>query len=590
VLVCCASVALCLDGGPAAADGALKRVLILQSFGSDFAPYNALSASFRSGLAQSLGEPVEFHEISVQGTSSLDPALENALVGYLTALNADRPPDLVVAIGGQAGRFALSRRDAFPATPVLFAGLDQRFVPPGVLTTNDAAVPTANDVPAAVENILQVLPRTETVAVILGSSPLERYWRAELGRELEPLENRVHLLWWNELSGKDLLARAADLPPRSAILYVLFHVDAAGIPHASSTFLARLGEAASAPLFGIFDTQLGQGIVGGPLISISTLSHLAVEAAARILRGEAPASCRYPAVAPGPPVYDWRELQRWHIRERNLPPGSTARFRSPSAWVQYRWPVLGGLSIIAILAGLVIGLLLHRARRRVAEREVRALSQRLLTAFEDERRWLARELHDDLAQRLARLAIDAARLERDELGPSGSAHLGPLRDEIVSMSSNVHALSRRLHPSLLDNLGLAEALRAEADRFATEEPIAVEVRLDELDNQPSADAGLCLYRVAQESLRNVAEHAAASRVSVWVQRRAHSVALEVADDGQGFDPTPGGDTSLPWAREKEDGTHVGLSLLADVARSAGARLELSSGLDAGTTVRVEVTV
>ncbi len=126
VLVACASVALFLPGEPAAAaeppaGGAPKRVLILQSFGSDFAPYNTLSSSFRSELAHALAEPVEFHEVSVQGTNSPDPAMEDALATYLVALGAGRPHDLAVAIGGQAGRFTLSHREqVFPATPVLY--------------------------------------------------------------------------------------------------------------------------------------------------------------------------------------------------------------------------------------------------------------------------------------------------------------------------------------------------------------------------------------------------------------------------------------------------------------------------------------
>jgi signal transduction histidine kinase len=540
-LAVCAWLMLALYGGPIAAaepkaGGTLKRVLILQSFGSDFAPYNVLSSSFRSELAQALGEPVEFHEVSVQGTNASDPALEDALVGYLIATGAQRRPDLVVAIGGQAGRFALSRRDVFPATPVLFAGVDQRFVRPDALTNYDAAVPVANDVPAVVENILQVLPQTGTVAVVLGSSPLERFWRAELGRELEPFESRVRLIWWDELSGHEMLARAADLPPRSAILYVLFHVDAAGVPHASPAILAGLHETANAPIFGLFDAQLGQGIVGGPLVPIGTVSRLSVDAATRILRGEPPASCRVPAVKLGPPTYDWRELERWDIPARDLPPGSTVRFRPPSAWEHYRWPILGGLSIIALLIGLVIGLLIQRAHRRVAQREVRALSQRLLTAFEDERRWLARELHDDLAQRLARLAIDAARLERDGSGPTRGVDLAAMRGEIISMSSDVHALSRRLHPSLLDNLGLAEALRAEVERFSEAESIAVDLQLEELADKPSPDAALCLYRVAQESLRNVARHARAKKAEISLRTRDGGVELEVRDNGVGFDP------------------------------------------------------
>jgi hypothetical protein len=299
MLVAIAYLALWLPAAPATAaepqsGGAPKRVLILQSFGSDFA-HNTLSASFRSELAQSLGESLEFHEVSVQGTNSPDPTMEDALATYLVALGAGRPHDLAVAIGGQAGRFTLSHREQlFPATPVLYAGVDQRFVGHDSLTANDAAVLVANDVPAMVENILQVLPQTETVAVVIGSSPLERLWRAELGRELRPYESRVRLLWWDELTSREILDRAAELPPRSAILYTLFLVDAAGISHASQAVLSSLHSVASAPVFGLFDSQLGEGIVGGPVMSIDTLSSLCAEAAMRVLQ-ETPADIRFPS-------------------------------------------------------------------------------------------------------------------------------------------------------------------------------------------------------------------------------------------------------------------------------------------------------
>lgn len=570
---------MCLPGEPAAAagpqaGGAAKRVLILQSFGSDFAPYNTLSASFRSELAHGLAEPVEFHDVSVQGTYSPDPAMDEALAAYLAALGAERPHDLVVAIGGQAGRFTLShRKQVFPATPVLYAGVDQRFVGHDSLTADDATVLVANDVPAMVENILQVLPDTEIVAVVIGSSPLERFWRAELGRELRPYESRVRFLWWDDLTSREILDRAAELPPRSAILYTLFLVDSAGISHASQAVLSSLHDVASAPVFGLFDTQLGQGVVGGRVMSIGTLSSLCAEAATRVLKGEPPADVRFPALAQGPPVFDWRELERWGIRARALPPGSTIRFRPPSLWVQYRWQALGGLSIIAMLAGLVIGLLVHRARRRVAEREVRALSRRLLTASEDERRWLARELHDDLAQRLARLAIDAARLERADSVAASGIDLGEMRGEIASMSHDVHALSHRLHPSLLDHLGLEEALRAEAERFASAESVAVELQLEELRNKPSPDAALCLYRIAQEALHNVARHARAERVEVSLRTTNGGCELVVRDNGIGFDP-----------QKQRRGPSVGHASMRERVQLVGGRLTIRSVPHHGATV------
>ncbi len=560
------------DANPA--DLAPKRVLILQSFGSDFAPYTILSSSFRFELTRILGAPVEFDEVSVTLVSSTDPTMEAALVTYLGALVAAGEPDLVVTIGGQAGRFVQAHRGSFsPMTPVLFAALDERLLPPGPLPAGDVAVPVAHNLQLLVENILQVLPATETVAVMVGSSPLERFWRAEMGREFRAFEDRVDFLWWGELSAHEVLRRAADLPPRSAILYTLYLVDGTGVSHADQRILRSLSGAASAPIFGIFDSQLGEGIVGGSLMPISEVSRRSAEAAAGILRGEPPAGDRLPAMEPGAPVYDGRELERWGISERGLPPGSTVRFRRPSAWSLFRWPILGGLGLILVLTTLVVALNLHRVRLSAAERAVRGLSHRLLTAIEEERRRLGRELHDDVSQRLAGLAIDAARIERElQSAPARAAELRALREEIVALSADLHALSRLLHPSVLDDLGLVEALRAEADRFTRMESISVELQLEEPEPRLSEDSALCLYRIAQEALRNVARHAAAATVAISLRATNGGCELEVRDDGVGFE------------FERRRGRGLGLASMHERAQLVGGRLAVTSAPQRGSSV------
>ena len=146
------------------------------------------------------------------------------------------------------------------------------------------------------------------------------------------------------------------------------------------------------------------------------------------------------------------------------------RFRPPSLWEEHRLLILAGTAIVVLQAALIAALLFQRCAAPHAEKEAAGLSGRLLTAHEDERRRLARELHDDLTQRLARLAIDAGQLER-----SAGADASEMRKDLVRLSEDVHALSYRLHPSVLDDLGLVEALRAECDRVASHGDVRVEV-------------------------------------------------------------------------------------------------------------------
>jgi signal transduction histidine kinase len=553
---------------------AAHRILIVQSFGSDFAPYSDLASSFRSELAAALAAPATFLEVTIGTDPASDSLREDALVDYINALDAGRRIDLVVPVGGPASLFVVAQRERLSLTaPVLHAGANSRLVPAEKLGNRDAAVLSEFDPSIAVDNILAVLPDTERVAIVIGRTPLEHYWRSEIERDLRRFEDRLTLLWWDELPFSEVVRLAAELPPRSAILHTILMVDAAGTTHTHESVLETLHAHVRTPIFGLFDNQLGRGVVGGRMIPIAEIGHRSTAVAVAMLRGEAPAAAGAAPVPPSPPVFDWRELRRWGIREAALPPGASVRFRPPPLWVEYRWAVIGILTTVLLQTALVLALLAQRSRLRVAQDEVCQLSRRLLTAFEEERSRVARDLHDDLAQRLARLAIDVARIERGGSAAGGAATTHPIGDEIVRLSSDVHTLSHQLHPSLLDNLGLAEALRAEAEQFATAESIAVDPSVDELRDEPPPDVALCLYRVAQEALRNVARHAGATRVSLALRSRQGGCELMIRDNGIGFD-----------RGARSVGHGIGHAGMRERLSLVGGRLVIRSKAGSGTTV------
>jgi signal transduction histidine kinase len=146
---------------------------------------------------------------------------------------------------------------------------------------------------------------------------------------------------------------------------------------------------------------------------------------------------------------------------------------------------------------------------RQAEADLRALASKLLTAQEEERRRVAREMHDDWTPRLAVLGLKVARLEKSVGEPAVAVPLlRTMQEELVALSEDVHALSRQLHPSILDDLGLVEALRSECSAFSRREQIAVAYLAEGVPRRVPKDLARCVYRVAQEALRNLARHAA----------------------------------------------------------------------------------
>ena len=212
-----------------AAGAAPKQVLLLHSFGLEFAPYNTFSEGFRTELGQRLDSPVEFHDVGLESARFEGEAPEGPLVDYLNALFARQRLDLAVTIGGPAARFGQKDRPRlFSSTPMLIAAVDQRLLQTVALTTNDAVVAVTNDVVRMMDSILQVLPETTNLVVVIGNSPLEQFWLGETRRQFEPFSNRVSLAWFNGLSFPEMLKQAAALPPRSAIFYGQMSVDAGG--------------------------------------------------------------------------------------------------------------------------------------------------------------------------------------------------------------------------------------------------------------------------------------------------------------------------------------------------------------------------
>ena len=259
-------------------------------------------------------------------SSDEDP--EVPFVAYLRALFAKQPPDLIVSVGAPAAAFVQRHRpQLFANTPMVFTAVDERRVQFSALSKNDAVVPVRIDYLAAIENILQVLPDTKNVTVVVGTSPIEQFWMEEIGKAVKPLTNRVSFTWTNNLSFDDLLKHAAALPPHSAIFWELMIVDAAGVVHEGNTALARLHAVSNAPIFSYDESFFGREIVGGPLLAVLDTSRQTAAVAIRILGGESPSDIKIPSVKFSTPKFDWRELQRWGISESRLPPGSEVLFR-----------------------------------------------------------------------------------------------------------------------------------------------------------------------------------------------------------------------------------------------------------------------
>ena len=346
--------------------------MLLYSYDRDFASHNAFATMFRPELRRSFGEPIDFIEVSLQSARLNPSASEKSILNQVRSTLPHRRLDLVVPIGGPAAVFAQTfRQQLFPTTPMLLAGVDRRFVRNTALAANDTAVAVEHDPPQMIETILRLLPDTRTVFVVIGASRLEQFWLKEVKRGLRRFEGRLTFIWMNELSFEEMLKDGASLPPQSAIFYGVLSSDAKGVRHGEERTLGAFHAAANAPIFGFDSTQLGRGIVGGPLLSIEDLSRNTATVAVRMLRGASPHSLATRTQVAATPTFDGRELRRWGIGEDRLQPGSVVLFRVPTVWQRYRPQIIAGVAFASVQVGFAIALIAGRIKRRRAERSLR---------------------------------------------------------------------------------------------------------------------------------------------------------------------------------------------------------------------------
>lgn len=244
----------------------------------------------------------------------------------------------------------------------------------------------------------------------------------------------------------------------------------------------------------------------------------------------------------------------------------------PYFWQTGWFKLMAVLLLAGALAGWTFRIRAGLERQRAAQA---SFTRQLIASQEAERSRLARELHDDITQRLARLAIDAGQVERGSTDAGQRQVLGEVREGLARLSEDVHALSYRLHPSILEDLGLVEALRAEAERLRRRSALAVQLKISGLPAVVPRDPALCLFRVAEEALQNAVRHANARSVDIFLRGLDGGLQLAIQDDGSGFDP----------ARPRPK-VGLGLTGMRERVDLLGGQLDIESAPGEGTAVIV----
>ena len=566
-----------------------KTVLLLYSHEREAGTYTGLDHSLREALQAGAAYHTVFYTEYLDLMRFPDEQHGRQTVESLRVKYAGRRVDLIVVVSSLAFDFVMERaEEVFPGVPIVFTSVGVAKAQSSYLRSNVTGVAIKRDLRLTLELALRLQPDTTRVIVPVGTSSTEKIWAEDTRKLLQPYESRVAIDYLGDLSIDEMLSRLRHLEPRTIVLSSsVFFYDAAGDYFLPEETLERVSAAASVPVYGTNEPELGTGIVGGVLYDLAQSGAAAGRMGQRILAGAAPSSIPVETIDPNYNIFDARQLRRWNISMSRLPPGSVVRYQEQTVWERYKLYIVGALVVMALQSALIAGLIMLRAQGRRAEVAARAshariqdLAHRLIAAQEAERTRIARELHDDAGQRLASFSITLSDVRRRSVGSPEQLppELVKLEEQMMLLSDDLRLLSHEWHPRILEHLGLIEALRARCVEVAAESGIAVGLDVPpDLGDAMSDEVALCLYRVAQETLRNVAKHAQARRAHVSLSRHNGTVAMSVADDGSGFP-----------ADEFFGAQGLGLTSLNERVMMLGGTFAVTSSPGKGTTVSVTV--
>jgi len=597
-LVACIAPALCPG-----AESLPRSVLYLDQNDPGEPLAAGMSAAFRSTINAGTSEQIAIYAENLDLIRSIGPRHEDVLKTYLREKYRDRPVGVIVAIGSVALPFMLrARTELWPEAPAIFAG----------------GIPAETKIPAGVTGLVRrqtlrssvslaraLMPRLQRFALV-GDVPRPHYIRAGFDQEIPALAAEVDIIDLRGLRMAELRQRVAALPDNTVIYFTTMTYEGDRPAYVSHEALVALAEVANRPIIVDLENHVGHGSVGGLVVDPNPIGRDAARLALRILGGENASNIPIVTGDFVRAIFDWRQLQRWGISERNVPPGSELRFRQPTAWEQYQWEIMLIATALVLQSGLIIGLFYEHRRRRHAEMDARhrmselAQVNRIATAGQLSAS-IAHEINQPLTAIVAngyavvRLLSNAApnlgeaqaalkRIIND--GHRASEVIGSIRamfkkDAEARVPLDVNELIREI-------LGLVRGqIDAQQVQLNTQlidwlpQIVANRVQLQQVI--------LNLVMNAIEAMSSVTDRPRVLRI-ISETHNPPGVVVTVEDSGTGIDPQNSERVFDAFFTTKSNGMGMGLSICRSIVEAHGGRLLVSPSQPHGSVFQVVLPV
>lgn len=576
IAVSIAALSLLVQVGDLVAQPAGKLVVIISTQEPGMPGTATLIKGIREGLATNSSHRIDV-TVEYLDRYTPSPSTDQTMSTMYAQKYQKRTPDLIVALGMPAVEFATRIRPRmWSRVPIVFADAAQ-ILDKAPALKNVTGVVEALEVDRTLNNALQLFPETRRIVAINGASVQERTLQADFERTVRMLGRDLQVESLSGQSFEQVAGRLTTLGDDTIGYFLSFHSDNSDRSFVPSEVIQALAPMSRRPIFGNGGGYFGAGILGGWFIDYGQLGREVSAQALRVLGGESVGAIPVELSSSIRPMFDWRQMQRWGITDERLPAGSIVQYERMSLWRQHRNLILTALTAMLLQAALIATLLWERGRRRRAEARALTLSGQVIQATESERSRIARELHDDISQRLALLSIEIDQFAGSAKAKEGgtAADAKTFSTKTKAIADDIHQLAKELHPTTLKMLGLSSAVRAFCAELEARHDIPISLRETSSLRDLPEGAAISLYRVVQEALQNVVKHSGAKEATVTFSSEDDYASVRIEDNGRGFD-----------TGHIRNG--IGLDGMRERLRLVGGTFKIDSRPGAGTRIEARI--